>query len=139
MSFQERSTWILGVIMVVVYGWYFTMVLTQLDSTAITEVGYKGMMLATVVVLVILATITHIVIAIADPEGADQSDERDREIDRFGGNIGGYVLAVGTLAGLTLAMLEFDHFWIANTLLLGLVLSELVAAGVKITRYRRGF
>lgn len=138
MSFQERSTWILGVIMLVVYGWYFTTVFAGIDDPAMTAVGYKGMMVATVIVLVILAVVTHIIIAIADPKGADQNDERDREINRYGEYVGGYVLAVGAVIAMGMAMLEMDSFWVANAILAGLVLSELVSAGVKIVLYRRG-
>jgi hypothetical protein len=78
--------------------------------------------------------------AAADPDvmGIGRRDERDIGIDRFGGYVGGFVLGVCMLVPLALAMLESDHFWIANTLYAGLVASALVASGVKLVAYRRG-
>jgi hypothetical protein len=35
-------------------------------------------------------------------------------------------------------MAEADHFWIANAIFAGLVLSSLVSSTVKIVGYRRG-
>jgi hypothetical protein len=66
------------------------------------------------------------------------ADERDREINRFGEYVGGFALVVAVLIGLGLAMFEVDHFWIANALLAGLVLSELVAGATMVVLYRRG-
>ena len=43
------------------------------------------------------------------------------------------------LVGLGMAMYEMAHFWIANTLLLGLVMAELVGGCAKLYLYRRGF
>lgn len=139
MSFQEKSTWVMLALVSAVYGTYFVVVMG--DVAAIPEVrdiAYKGMMLATVVILTVLAAGTHIVLAIASPREADMTDERDREINRFGEYVGGFVLAGGLLVGLGLAMFEVDHFWIANALLAGLVVSELVAGATKLVLYRRG-
>lgn len=139
MSFQEKSTWVMLVIVALVYGTYFAIVFGDLDTDDVATVDYQGLMLATVIVLVILAIVAHIVIAAADPRDADTSDERDKEINRFGEYVGGYALGVGTLVGLGMAMAEVEPFWIANVLLLGLVASELVAGAVKVVLYRRGF
>ena len=139
MSFQEKSTWVMLLSVTLVYGTYFVVVIG--DVAAIPEVrdiAYRGMMLATVVALIGLAAGTHILLAIASPGEADKTDERDREINRFGEYIGGFVLAVGVVVGLGLAMFEIDHFWIANALLAGLVLSEVVAGFTKVVLYRRG-
>jgi hypothetical protein len=57
-------------------------------------------------------------IALANPREAAASDERDRLIAPRGERVGGYVLAVGVLAGL--------------------VLAELVEGATKIVLYRRG-
>ena len=40
---------------------------------------------------------------------------------------------------LGLAMLEYEYFWIANTLYLSLVAAGLVSSAVKLVAYRRGF
>lgn len=73
-----------------------------------------------------------------DPKGSDENDERDRAISRYGESFGGVVLGVGVVCGLGVAMLEFDYFWIANTLLASLVLAELTAMVTRLVLYRRG-
>jgi hypothetical protein len=80
-----------------------------------------------------------IVLAVVDRRQADDEDERDRLIERRGDQVGGYVLAVAALVGMGLAMVEGAYFWIANALLAGLVLSELVKGIVMLSAYRRGF
>ena len=139
MSFPEKSTWVMLVVVALVYGTYFLVVLGDVAAVpGVRDIAYRGMMLATVLVLTLLAAGTHIVMAIASPLEADMTDERDREINRFGEYIGGFVLVVAVLMGLGLTMFEVDHFWIANALLAGLVLSELVAGATKLVLYRRG-
>lgn len=136
MSFQEKSTALMLVVMVGVYGWYFAVVGSQLDDPAMRAAGYKGLMLFTVLALVALAIVGHVVIALVPPRTGDESDERDRIIDLRGEWIGGYVLGTGALAGLFLAMAEFDQFWIANAILLAMVLSEVVTGAAKLVLYR---
>lgn len=139
MSFREKSTWAMLAIVALVYGVYFTIVFGDLDTTDVGAVDYQGLMLVTVVVLVILAIIANVLIAAANPSEADASDERDKQINQFGEYVGGYALGVGTLIGLGMAMADVEPFWIANALLLGLVVSELVSGATKVVLYRRGF
>lgn len=139
MSFQEKSAWVMLTLVVLVYGWYFATVLGEVPSAAVAEIPYRGAMLATVLVLVALAAVTHVIIAMASPADADKSDERDLSINRYGEYVGGYVLGAGALVALGLAMFEVEHFWIANAILAGLVLSEIVSGATKVFLYRRGF
>ena len=140
MSFQEKSAWIMLTFVVLVYGWYFTVVFGDVAAQeAVRDIAYKGLMLVTVVVLTVLAALSHIVIAVASPRDADKTDERDKEINRLGEYAGGYVIGVGALVALGLAMYEVEYFWIANAILAGLVLSEIVSGVTKIVFYRRGF
>ncbi|MGB7860536.1 MAG: hypothetical protein WBM90_08570 [Acidimicrobiia bacterium] len=138
MSFQEKSTWTMLVLVVGVYGWYFFTILAQVGTEDVTDIAYRGMMLVTVIVLVVLAAAIHIVLAVASPDSADKSDERDKEINRFGEYVGGYVLGTGAVIAMGMAMFEVDYFWIANVILLSLVLSEITSALTKVVLYRRG-
>jgi len=138
MSFKEKVAWVMLVVMVLVYGGYFYSILGALSAgVTVGEIPYRGAMLATVVAVVVLAVAGTIGVTIA-ARGDDSSDERDREIDRHGAWLGGIVLAVGVLGGMALAMFEAAHFWIANLLLLSLVLAELTAGVRKLVLYRRG-
>ena len=127
------------IVIAVVYGWYFTLIIGDINSgTAVSDIAYKGAMIWTVVVVVLLAIAGHIAIT-AVARGDSSSDERDREINRLGEYIGGFVLGTGALGALALTLLETAHFWIANAILLTLVLSEMTSGVVKILVYRRGF
>lgn len=129
MSFQEKSTWVMGIILLGVYGWYFSVVLGQLEGGDVEVIDYRSQMLTTVVLLIVAAVVAHVVIAVANPQDADRTDVRDREINRYGEFVGSYVLGTGALVALGMAMFEVEHFWIANVILAGLVLSELTALG----------
>ena len=78
------------------------------------------------IILTILGTIA---MAIATAVGAeitgngsvddiDRTDERDISISRRGDVVGYYVASAGAVVALILTMLEYDYFWIANTLYL---------------------
>jgi hypothetical protein len=137
MSFEEKSTWVMLFSVLAVYSWYFLKLSAALPEEGVTtpEIAYKGMMLATVCALIVIAAVAHAVIA---SNGSDQSDERDHKINRFGEYVGGYVATAAALSGMGMAMFELAHFWIANTILLLLVLAELISGGIKIYCYRRG-
>ncbi len=125
------------VIVVIVYGWYFVTVARWASETPVADIAYQPLMLATVVVLVIMAVVGHILLAVFPPYQGRQPDERDRLIEARSESIGGVALGAGAVGGIFLAMAEFDYFWIANTILLGLVLSEVMAGVAKLVYYRR--
>lgn len=139
MSFEEKGTWIQTVIVALVPGVYFATVLSQVRNTAVTEIAYQAPMLASIGIAVATLVVAYIVIAIASPKDADKSDERDKEINRYGEYIGGLVVYGGALVALGLALAEFDYFWIANVIYSILVLAGLTTSVVKIIAYRRGF
>ena len=139
-SFEEKSTWTMLLTMLVVYGWYFMQVTRSLSNAGgvVGNVDYRDIMLATVMLLVIILVVAHTAIGVLAPKEADLRDERDRQINRVGEYIGGYVAAGAALTGMGMAMYEQPHFWIANAILLGLVLSEVVSCTAKLILYRRG-
>jgi hypothetical protein len=78
------------------------------------------------------------VAAVANPREADKKDERDTQIHRKGEYFGMYLLVLGALVALGLAMAEVAQFWIAQALFVGFILQGLTSAIVKIQAYRRG-
>ena len=138
MAFQEKIAWLVVLAVVMVYGWYFLSVAQELGAASVHDIDYQGRMLATVVALVVLIVAGLVTLMVVTRDFDDQTDERDRAIDRSGQYVGGIVLAVGTLLGLGLTLLEYEHFWIANMLLLGLVLAEVAGGLTRIALYRRG-
>jgi hypothetical protein len=138
MSTEEKSTWIVGVSLILIYGWYFTTILIKAASTPVNTIDYQDLLVAMVVVFIGVVIAGEIALAVIT-RGSDGPDERDRKIDRFGEYIGGYVLGTGMLVVLVMAMNEIEYFWIANTALGVMVLAELVTTVIKIAVYRRGF
>jgi protein-S-isoprenylcysteine O-methyltransferase Ste14 len=139
MSFEEKGTWIQALVVILVPGIYFATVFSQVRTTPVTDIDYQGPMLASVGAAITLLIAASIAIAIAWPKDADKSDERDKEINRYGEYIGSFVLYGGALVALGLALAEFDYFWIANLIYATLVLAGLITTAVKILAYRRGF
>jgi hypothetical protein len=60
-------------------------------------------------VLVGATVVAQILIAIATPSEAEQVDERDRLIALRGDRIAGWVVTIGAVGGLVLAMIEADR------------------------------
>ena len=139
MTFKEKSSALMLLIYAVVYGNYFLNTRAALEATPAVDIDYQSTMLWMVGALVVLAIIGNIVIAVLSTESADQVDERDRAIERVADQWAGYVLGGFCLFGMGLAMLEQAHFYIAHTLLAGLVVSEMSKLVMMLWRYRRGY
>jgi hypothetical protein len=139
MSFEEKSTWIYGVLAVALPLVYFATVIGQAQTTAVTEIAYQGRLLAAIGAAIVLAIVAHIAVAMSSPKDAGKADQRDKDINRFGEYVGGIVLSVFVLVPFVLAMAEVDHFWIANSIYLAFIASAIAATAVKLVAYRRGF
>jgi len=138
MSFEEKTTWVMAATTPAAYAVYLSVILPQLSITPASQVAYESPLVAAIVAAIVATIVGHIVIIACNPKEADQSDERDAMIERSGGYVSSYVLGAGCLGALSLTMLEFDHFWIANALFLSFVLADLTSSVVKLLRYRVG-
>ncbi|MGB8021911.1 MAG: hypothetical protein WCF04_11835 [Candidatus Nanopelagicales bacterium] len=150
MSFEEKATWVSVVIGVLVPVAYFATVLTQLADTPAADIAYQRALIIAVIASIILTILGTIAMAIATAVGAeitgngsvddiDRKDERDITIGQRGDVVGYYVASAGAVVALIITMLEYDYFWIANTLYLSFAVAGLVAGIVKLRAYRRGF
>lgn len=139
MAFEEKRAWMMAVVAVVGYATYAAVVLGRADGRPLADVPYAGALLWTIAGAIAASIVAHIVISIVSPEGANQSDQRDREIHRTGEHIGQSFVVVGAVAALGMALARWDHFWIANVVYLCFVLSAVVGSTAKIVAYRRGF
>ena len=139
MAFEEKSAWISAVFSVGAYAVYLIIVLGRAEITALAEVSYVSTLLWIIGASIGAVIAAHILVAVASPKDADKKDQRDREINRFGEYIGHFPFGIGGVAALGMSMAELDHFWIANVIYLGFVLSTLVGSATKIVAYRRGF
>ena len=139
MSFEEKSAWIMGVVAAGSYGVYLAIVLGLAGTMPLVDVPYVAPLLWTVGASIALSIALHILMGIFSPKEAGKKDQRDREIYRFGEYIGQSFLVIGGVAVLLMAMVETDHFWIANVIYLAFFLSAILGSVAKIVAYRRGF
>ncbi|HEX4817192.1 MAG TPA: hypothetical protein VFV66_30995, partial [Nonomuraea sp.] len=113
-------------------------VLGRAGTTPLPEVPYVVPLLWSVGGACLASIVVFIAISLLSPADIGKKDRRDREIHRHGEYTGQFLLVAGALAALVMAMAEIDHFWIANTLYLGFVLSAVLGSTLKIIAYRRG-
>ena len=139
MSFREKSAWIMAVVTCGAYVAYLAILFGRAENTPLTEVSYVFTLLWTMGAVLVSTIVAHIVVGVTSPKDIEKKDQRDREIYRHGEYIGQYVVVIGAVSALGLSMAELDHFWIANVIYLGFVLSTLVGSAAKIVAYRRGF
>jgi hypothetical protein len=139
MSFEEKNTWVYALVSVGAFAAYLVTILGRAQGVPVSEVPYVGAMLWSIGAAIVASIVGRIVIAVVWPRDADRTDQRDKEIYRFGEYVGQWFVAIGAVAALVLAMVEVDHFWIANELYLAFVLSALLSSAAKLVAYRRGF
>jgi hypothetical protein len=139
MSHEERTTWGSLVVSLLVIGGYGRTMIERAQLVPLVEVPYVGPMIWSVALGVAGVIVVAILLGIAWPKDAGASDQRDREIGRFGEYVGRAFLVIGSVIALVLAMLEARHFWIAHALFFGFFLSALLEVLAKLVAYRRGF
>jgi hypothetical protein len=138
MSFEEKRAWVMVLVTVAAYAVYGAVVLTRAEVSQLTEVAYAAPLLWSIGGAIGAAFLLHIALSTFSPDGANDKDQRDREIHRLGQYIGQSFLVIGAVAALVLALAEWDSFWIANVIYLGFALSAVTGSVVKIVAYRRG-
>ena len=89
--------------------------------------------------MIVGTVVGRIAIEIVRPSESQAEDVRDREIGRFGEYVAGIVLGLGMVGPFILALVEADHFWIANAIYLVFVAQAMVGSVIKLIAYRRGF
>ena len=139
MALEEKSAWVMGVVAIVGYGVYLSFIFAAAEGSSIHTVNYIPALILTIGAAIIINIVVTIAVGIASPRKGAQKDSRDREIYRFGEYAGQSFVIAGALGALILAMLEVDHFWIANEIYLAFVLSAVLASVMKIVGYRVGF
>ena len=126
MTSEERRAWSLAVTSLIAYIVYLFVLLSG--------AAYVPALLWTVGG----AIVVNIAVDISFGRG-HESDQRDREIGRFGDHIGQSLVVAGAVAAMLLALFEARYFWIANVIYLAFVLSAILSSTAKIFAYRRGF
>ena len=138
MSFEEKNTWIYGTTALLAAAVYFIVIGSQIASTPVAQIDYVVPMIAAIVGSIVLSIVAIIVVSVSAPSEADKRDERDRQVNARGDQVGFYVMSLLAIVPLGLAFAEVEHFWIANSLYLAFVATAVLTSVVKIAAYRRG-
>lgn len=139
MAHEEKRAWITAIVTLIAYGAYLAVVLGRADGGPLADVPYIAALLWTIGAAIVAAIVLSIATDIAAGGKPSKKDQRDREIERFGEYVGQSFLVIGAVTTMILAMVEAEHFWIANAMYLAFVLSSLLGSVTKIFAYRRGF
>lgn len=134
MTFTEKSLWLVGGSLVLVFSLYFGWVLRAPTPDVLpNQIAFFGLVVA---LLVVLQVAGHALIAIRDRRV--ESDERDRLISLVGQRNGGLVLATGVFLSLSAAVFTTGNFVFTHVLLAFWVLAELTSIATALWLYRRG-
>lgn len=136
-SFEEKSTWVTLLGLVAVFGFYFVVAARMLAAGVTEPAPFLPLLIVTIVLLVVVLAVGHTVAALVGgrPEGRD---ERDRLISWRAEHNSGWLLGAGVVAAIFALGLPVGRAWVANGLLLALLLSEILAYGLRLYYYRRG-
>ena len=149
MTMEERTVWVYLVMVIITSTTYFAVIASRLLDTPAAQVSWVTPMLWALGISIIGTILGTIVVTIGatigqgvrgKPTAIDHgSDERDRDIKRYGSRKTQGIISVGLGGALVLAMIDADTFWIGNFLFLIGTLGAIVETTVKIRAYRRGF
>ena len=138
MSFDEKNTWVFGFIALAGYATYLVLLFTQLGDRPLWEADYVWPMVGSILGAIAAGILGGIVLGILNPKEAGKSDQRDKQIYRFGEQVGNSLVVIGGIGALLLCFFEVPHFWIANLLYLCFVLSGILSAMARLSAYHRG-
>lgn len=138
MTCQAKTIQTMLGIAALIYGGYFVAIASAVWRTPVDQIAYQPSMIAVIIARVLLAIAAYIATAITTSREERIVDERDNYNALRGERVGGFVLGVGTFAGLSLVMFGGQSFWIAHILLCGLALAEMTSATATLVLYRRG-
>jgi len=138
MTYHEKGTWAYLVTSAAGYVAYLVIILGRVGPVPVSAVSYVAPLLWTAGASMIAATVLRTAIETWAPSDSRRRDVRDRDIDRFGEYTSRWLVTAGAAAGMLMAMARWNHFWIANVLYLGFVLSAVCGSTVKLVAYRRG-
>jgi hypothetical protein len=138
MSYTEKGVWSYLTVALLTFAAYATAILVRAGGGPLTDVPYVSTLLWTVGVGMVLSMLIRGGVDHAHAGQPHRSDERDRDINRLGEHVGGIVVAAAMVVPFVLALVEADHFWIANAIYAGFVLQAVTSSVVKLVAYRRG-
>jgi NADPH:quinone reductase-like Zn-dependent oxidoreductase len=138
MSYEERGAWVYLVSSAGAYAVYVAIILARVLHTPVAQVSYIPALLWTCGASMVASMVARTAVETARPSESRRADVRDKEIARFGEYASRWFVIAGAAAGLVMAMVRLDYFWIANSIYLGFVLWAVAGSMVRLVAYRRG-
>lgn len=141
MGYAERNIWASLIASVVGVTVYAVVIGQRAAGVPVARVDWVGPMAWTIGLAIAgaiaLSLVWGIVAGMRD-RSAHGSDERDRDIARWGDHVGQAFLVIAGLGAIVLSAIDADGFWVAHTVFAGFALSSIVGGVAQIIAYRRG-
>lgn len=139
MTFHEKSAWVMGILLLLVGGWYLNTVWQTSVSLGETAPPMMHLIGRATLILIIGAIVGHIVIAVWNLKDAnDEKDERDKQVLRKSGHVSGFVLGFGCVTGLVHYVVRADGNLLFHMVVVSLIAAHIVEYALTIFFYRRG-
>lgn len=140
MSFHEKSSWAMGLILLVGLVFYFQNVASMSEGLDSVAPPVLPIVVVYIGLMIVLSIVSHILIAIMKPSEADDTmDERDKLVFARAGNIGGLLLAIGLIAALGNYLFSYDGNLLFHAAFGALMVAQIAEYGARIVYYRSGF
>lgn len=139
MAYEEKTAWIQAAVTLGAFAIYALLILDRAGGSPLVQTEYRGTMLWTIGLSIGASIVLGIISGIFSGKDGTVTDQRDRQVSRFGTRTAFYVLAASATATIALGFIEASHFWIANAAFLGLSLATILDSMTRIIAYRRGF
>ncbi|MGY6497407.1 MAG: hypothetical protein ACXIUP_04175 [Microcella sp.] len=138
MSFEHRGAWIQLAVTVGAYAAYLTLLFGRADGGPLEQTPYGDLIAWMIGGSIVVGILLTIVTGIFAGERGRRTDVRDRAINRLSDQVGASFVIIGAVGAMILAILEVEHFWIANAILLGFVASGILSSIARIVMQRTG-
>ena len=138
MAYEEKVAWAGLIVSIVHVTVYLGVLLSRAAVTPMPQTPYVDALLWSLGAAISAMILLSIVVAITTSRDGRETDIRDKQITARAEFTSRGFLIAGALAALIFALLEWDHFWIANVIYLGFFLSALLESITKIALYRGG-
>lgn len=136
MSFEEKSTWVHLLSLVVGLGGYLV-VAGRMLSNGVTALPAFVPVFAVAIVLIVAINVAGHAVAVITSRG-DEADERDRLIGWRAESRSSWILGIGVIGAIIALVLSVGSVWVAHLLLISLFGSDALKQVLQIAYYRRG-
>lgn len=142
MVYEERNVWAGLLVSVIAIATYIVVVLQSAGGGPLPDVDWFPLMLWTIGIsiaaTIIISILWGIIAGAKDPEGANRSDIRDRDISKMGSSVEQAFIVIAGLGVIVLCAIDADVFWIAHTMFLGFAVAAILGGVARVIAYRRG-